>query len=188
MGLVKGDDPKNIPIRSLDVLMGNHDYYYYSRSQWPLTPFRYINYVFDLGNGQNLIKGNSDRPLHDNQWHNVVITRDNSNLHTLKVDAKAVSQVVNGAKNLDLKGNAQNKPTPLVLTMVGSSHGMVLTTLRTTLTYFQLHSSLAEILYRRQESWTAQENGSLCSLNNSFRLFARWILASWKGKSVDGMT
>ncbi|XP_067099435.1 neurexin-3a-like [Osmerus mordax] len=65
----------------------------------------YIHYVFDLGNGQNLIKGNSDRPLHDNQWHNVVITRDNSNLHTLKVDAKAVSQVVNGAKNLDLKGD-----------------------------------------------------------------------------------
>ncbi|XP_076835086.1 neurexin 3a isoform X18 [Brachyhypopomus gauderio] len=65
----------------------------------------YIHYVFDLGNGPNLIKGNSDRALHDNQWHNVVITRDNSNLHTLKVDAKAVSQVVNGAKNLDLKGD-----------------------------------------------------------------------------------
>ncbi|XP_049320193.1 neurexin 3a isoform X15 [Astyanax mexicanus] len=65
----------------------------------------YIHYVFDLGNGPNLIKGNSDRPLNDNQWHNVVITRDNSNLHTLKIDAKAVSQVVNGAKNLDLKGD-----------------------------------------------------------------------------------
>ncbi|XP_053538930.1 neurexin 3a isoform X2 [Ictalurus punctatus] len=65
----------------------------------------YIHYVFDLGNGPNLIKGNSDRALHDNQWHNVVITRDNSNLHTLKVDAKVVSQVVNGAKNLDLKGD-----------------------------------------------------------------------------------
>ncbi|XP_042597945.1 neurexin-3a isoform X2 [Cyprinus carpio] len=65
----------------------------------------YIHYVFDLGNGPNVIKGNSDRALHDNQWHNVVITRDNSNVHTLKVDAKAVSQVVNGAKNLDLKGD-----------------------------------------------------------------------------------
>ncbi|XP_026857314.2 neurexin 3a isoform X26 [Electrophorus electricus] len=65
----------------------------------------YIHYVFDLGNGPNLIKGSSDRALHDNQWHNVVITRDNSNLHTLKVDAKAVSQVGNGAKNLDLKGD-----------------------------------------------------------------------------------
>ncbi|XP_018583061.1 neurexin 3a isoform X13 [Scleropages formosus] len=65
----------------------------------------YIHYVFDLGNGPNVIKGNSDRALHDNQWHNVVITRDNSNTHTLKVDAKAVSQVVNGAKNLDLKGD-----------------------------------------------------------------------------------
>ncbi|XP_053365364.1 neurexin 3a isoform X6 [Clarias gariepinus] len=65
----------------------------------------YIHYVFDLGNGPNLIKGNSDRALHDNQWHHVVITRDNSNLHTLKVDTKVVSQVVNGAKNLDLKGD-----------------------------------------------------------------------------------
>ncbi|XP_051578005.1 neurexin-3a isoform X3 [Myxocyprinus asiaticus] len=65
----------------------------------------YIHYVFDLGNGPNVIKGNSERALHDNQWHNVVITRDNSNIHTLKVDAKAVSQVVNGAKNLDLKGD-----------------------------------------------------------------------------------
>ncbi|XP_030643359.1 neurexin 3a isoform X2 [Chanos chanos] len=65
----------------------------------------YIHYVFDLGNGPNVIKGKSDRALNDNQWHNVVITRDNSNIHTLKVDAKAVSQVVNGAKNLDLKGD-----------------------------------------------------------------------------------
>ncbi|XP_072555216.1 neurexin-3a isoform X6 [Paramormyrops kingsleyae] len=65
----------------------------------------YIHYVFDLGNGPNVIKGSSDRALHDNQWHNVVITRDNNNIHTLKVDAKAVSQVVNGAKNLDLKGD-----------------------------------------------------------------------------------
>ncbi|XP_036406289.1 neurexin-3-like isoform X1 [Megalops cyprinoides] len=64
----------------------------------------YIHYVFDLGNGPSLLKGNSDRPLNDNQWHNVVITRDNSNTHTLKVDTKSVSQVVNGAKNLDLKG------------------------------------------------------------------------------------
>uniref|UniRef100_A0A4W5KKD8 Neurexin 3a n=1 Tax=Hucho hucho TaxID=62062 RepID=A0A4W5KKD8_9TELE len=65
----------------------------------------YIHYVFDLGNGPNVIKGNSDRALHDNQWHNVVITRDNSNMHTLKVDAKATTQLVNGAKNLDLKGD-----------------------------------------------------------------------------------
>ncbi|XP_061223492.1 neurexin 3 isoform X25 [Neopsephotus bourkii] len=65
----------------------------------------YIHYVFDLGNGPNVIKGNSDRPLNDNQWHNVVITRDNSNTHSLKVDTKMVTQVINGAKNLDLKGD-----------------------------------------------------------------------------------
>ncbi|KAM3871113.1 neurexin 3a isoform 2-T2 [Diretmus argenteus] len=65
----------------------------------------YIHYVFDLGNGPNLIKGKSERALNDNQWHNVVITRDNSNTHTLKVDATATSQSINGAKNLDLKGD-----------------------------------------------------------------------------------
>ncbi|KAM8921207.1 neurexin 3 isoform 3-T3 [Pelodytes ibericus] len=65
----------------------------------------YIHYVFDLGNGPNVIKGNSERQLNDNQWHHVVITRDNSNTHTLKVDTKSVTQVINGAKNLDLKGD-----------------------------------------------------------------------------------
>ncbi|XP_061699906.1 neurexin 3a isoform X5 [Syngnathoides biaculeatus] len=65
----------------------------------------YIHYVFDLGNGPNLIKGKSERALNDNQWHNVAITRDNSNTHTLKVDASATTQSINGAKNLDLKGD-----------------------------------------------------------------------------------
>ncbi|XP_061610802.1 neurexin 3b isoform X6 [Phyllopteryx taeniolatus] len=65
----------------------------------------FIHYVFDLGNGPSLLKGNSDNPLNDNQWHNVVITRDTSNTHTLKVDSKSVTQNVNGAKNLDLKGD-----------------------------------------------------------------------------------
>ncbi|KAI3367330.1 hypothetical protein L3Q82_008377 [Scortum barcoo] len=65
----------------------------------------YIHYVFDLGNGPNLIKGKSESSLNDNQWHNVAITRDNSNTHTLKVDATATSQSINGAKNLDLKGD-----------------------------------------------------------------------------------
>lgn len=68
---------------------------------------RYIHYVFDLGNGPNLIKGKSERALNDNQWHNVAITRDNSNTHTLKVDATATSQTINGAKNLDLKGKSR---------------------------------------------------------------------------------
>ncbi|XP_020569419.1 neurexin-3a isoform X4 [Oryzias latipes] len=65
----------------------------------------YIHYVFDLGNGSNLINGKSERALNDNQWHNVAITRDNSNTHTLKVDAVGTSQSINGAKNLDLKGD-----------------------------------------------------------------------------------
>ncbi|XP_043929443.1 neurexin-3-like [Protopterus annectens] len=65
----------------------------------------YIHYVVDLGNGPNIIKGNSDKALSDNQWHDVVISRDNSNTHTLKIDTKSVTQVINGAKNLDLKGD-----------------------------------------------------------------------------------
>lgn len=67
--------------------------------------------MFDLGNGPSLLKGNSDNPLNDNQWHNVVITRDASNTHTLKVDTKSVTQNVNGAKNLDLKGTAHSRTT-----------------------------------------------------------------------------
>ncbi|KAK5880394.1 hypothetical protein CesoFtcFv8_023426 [Champsocephalus esox] len=65
----------------------------------------FIHYVFDLGNGPSLLKGNSENQLSDNQWHNVVITRDAANTHTLKVDSKSVTQNVNGAKNLDLKGD-----------------------------------------------------------------------------------
>uniref|UniRef100_A0A674ALY1 Neurexin 3b n=1 Tax=Salmo trutta TaxID=8032 RepID=A0A674ALY1_SALTR len=68
----------------------------------------FVHYVFDLGNGPSLLKGNSDSALNDNQWHNVVITRDATNTHTLKVDAKSVTQNVNGAKNLDLKGLGPN--------------------------------------------------------------------------------
>ncbi|XP_053703292.1 neurexin-2-like isoform X2 [Synchiropus splendidus] len=64
----------------------------------------YIHYVFDLGNGPSLMKGNSDKPLNDNQWHNVVISRDNNNVHILKIDARTVTQHANGARNLDLKG------------------------------------------------------------------------------------
>ncbi|KAI3373631.1 hypothetical protein L3Q82_022229 [Scortum barcoo] len=64
----------------------------------------YIHYVFDLGNGPSLMKGNSDKPLNDNTWHNVVISRDNSNVHVLKIDSRTVTQHANGARNLDLKG------------------------------------------------------------------------------------
>ncbi|XP_077360251.1 neurexin-2-like isoform X11 [Festucalex cinctus] len=64
----------------------------------------FIHYVFDLGNGPSLMKGNSDKPLNDNQWHNVVISRDNNNVHTLKIDVRTVTQHANGARNLDLKG------------------------------------------------------------------------------------
>ncbi|XP_056602316.1 neurexin 2b isoform X3 [Triplophysa dalaica] len=64
----------------------------------------YIHYVFDLGNGPSLMKGNSEKPLNDNQWHNVVVSRDTNNVHTLKIDSRTVTQHSNGARNLDLKG------------------------------------------------------------------------------------
>ncbi|KAM4729762.1 neurexin-1a isoform 8-T9 [Anableps anableps] len=65
----------------------------------------YLHYVSDLGNGAHLIKGNSNKPLSDNQWHNVIISRDTNNLHTVKIDTKITTQTTSGAKNLDLKGN-----------------------------------------------------------------------------------
>ncbi|XP_054863786.1 neurexin 2b isoform X13 [Amphiprion ocellaris] len=64
----------------------------------------YVHYVFDLGNGPSLMKGNSDKQLNDNQWHNVVVSRDANNVHTLKIDSRTVTQHSNGARNLDLKG------------------------------------------------------------------------------------
>ncbi|XP_077597527.1 neurexin-2-like isoform X11 [Stigmatopora nigra] len=64
----------------------------------------FIHYVFDLGNGPSLMKGNSEKPLNDNRWHNVVISRDNDNVHMLKIDVRTVTQHANGARNLDLKG------------------------------------------------------------------------------------
>ncbi|KAM6085347.1 neurexin-1 isoform 12-T13 [Theristicus caerulescens] len=65
----------------------------------------YLHYVFDLGNGANLIKGSSNKPLNDNQWHNVMISRDISNLHTVKIDTKITTQSTAGARNLDLKSD-----------------------------------------------------------------------------------
>ncbi|XP_055791420.1 neurexin-2-like isoform X7 [Salvelinus fontinalis] len=65
----------------------------------------YIHYVFDLGNGPSLMKGNSEKPLNDNQWHNVVVSRDDKNVHILKTDSRTVTQHSNGARNLDLKGD-----------------------------------------------------------------------------------
>ncbi|XP_058262253.1 neurexin 1a isoform X4 [Hemibagrus wyckioides] len=65
----------------------------------------YLHYVSDLGNGAHLIKGNSNAPLNDNHWHNVMISRDTNNLHTVKIDTKITTQTTMGAKNLDLKGD-----------------------------------------------------------------------------------
>ncbi|KAA0723993.1 Neurexin-2 Neurexin II-alpha [Triplophysa tibetana] len=86
----------------------------------------YIHYVFDLGNGPSLMKGNSEKPLNDNQWHNVVVTRDTNNVHTLKIDSRTVTQHSNGARNLDLKvtenvRTAQNNVVTVAAELPGPS-------------------------------------------------------------------
>lgn len=77
-----------------------------SPSRVPLSS--YLHYISDLGNGAHLIKGNSNSPLNDNHWHNVHISRDTNNLHTVKIDTKVTTQTTMGAKNLDLKGMHKN--------------------------------------------------------------------------------
>uniref|UniRef100_A0A8C3V359 Neurexin 2 n=1 Tax=Catharus ustulatus TaxID=91951 RepID=A0A8C3V359_CATUS len=64
----------------------------------------YIHYVFDLGEGPSLMKGNSEQPLHDGRWHEVAVAREGGNLHGLRVDGRPVSQHGQGARGLQLKG------------------------------------------------------------------------------------
>lgn len=64
------------------------------------------------------MKGNSDKPVNDNQWHNVVVSRDPGNVHTLKIDSRTVTQHSNGARNLDLKGGVRASAEGLGLARV----------------------------------------------------------------------
>ncbi|XP_064359342.1 neurexin-2-like [Dromaius novaehollandiae] len=64
----------------------------------------YIHYVFDLGDGPSLMKGNSEQPLHDGRWHEVAVAREGGGLHGLRVDGRPVTQHGPGARTLDLKG------------------------------------------------------------------------------------
>lgn len=84
-----------------------------------LSLFRYLHYISDLGNGAHLIKGNSNSPLNDNHWHNVHISRDTNNLHTVKIDTKVTTQTTMGAKNLDLKGMSVHTYTTIEFDMNG---------------------------------------------------------------------
>lgn len=80
----------------------------FSPLTFPCSLSSYLHYISDLGNGAHLIKGNSNSPLNDNHWHNVHISRDTNNLHTVKIDTKVTTQTTMGAKNLDLKGMHKN--------------------------------------------------------------------------------
>ncbi|XP_066426402.1 neurexin-2-beta isoform X7 [Molothrus aeneus] len=64
----------------------------------------YIHYVFDLGEGPSLMKGNSEQPLHDGHWHEVAVAREGGALHGLRVDGRPVTQHGQGARGLQLKG------------------------------------------------------------------------------------
>uniref|UniRef100_A0A8U8BSW6 Uncharacterized protein n=1 Tax=Geospiza parvula TaxID=87175 RepID=A0A8U8BSW6_GEOPR len=64
----------------------------------------YIHYVFDLGEGPSLMKGNSEQPLHDGRWHEVAVARKGGALHGLRVDGRPVTQHGQGARGLQLKG------------------------------------------------------------------------------------
>ncbi|NWR81218.1 NRX2A protein, partial [Centropus unirufus] len=64
----------------------------------------YIHYVFDLGEGPSLMKGNSEAPLHDGRWHEVAVAREGGSVHGLRVDGRPVSQHGQGGHSLDLKG------------------------------------------------------------------------------------
>uniref|UniRef100_A0A674HIS2 Neurexin 2 n=1 Tax=Taeniopygia guttata TaxID=59729 RepID=A0A674HIS2_TAEGU len=64
----------------------------------------YIHYVFDLGEGPSLMKGNSEQPLHDGRWHEVAVAREGGALHALRVDGRPVTQHGQGARGLQLKG------------------------------------------------------------------------------------
>ncbi|XP_031696554.1 neurexin-1a isoform X7 [Anarrhichthys ocellatus] len=65
----------------------------------------YLHYVSDLGNGAHLIKGNSNKPLNDNHWHNVIISRDTNNLHTVKIDTKVTTDVLGSVLSYFCTGN-----------------------------------------------------------------------------------
>uniref|UniRef100_A0A8V5GBL8 Uncharacterized protein n=1 Tax=Melopsittacus undulatus TaxID=13146 RepID=A0A8V5GBL8_MELUD len=64
----------------------------------------YIHYVFDVGEGPSLMKGNSEQPLHDGRWHEVSVARDGGAVHALRVDGRPVTQHGQAGRSLDLKG------------------------------------------------------------------------------------
>nr|XP_039259128.1 neurexin-3a-like isoform X5 [Styela clava] len=65
----------------------------------------FIHYVYNLGNGAQIISTPDQQPINDNKWHSIRIVRDVSNTHTLSVDGTMVIHHGNDLRrNLDLKG------------------------------------------------------------------------------------
>ena len=45
-----------------------------------------LRFIFDVGNGPEVIRSNLARPINDNQWHTVAIVRPSLTQHILRVD------------------------------------------------------------------------------------------------------
>nr|CAB3264446.1 neurexin-3-like [Phallusia mammillata] len=64
-----------------------------------------LMYIFNLGNGPQVLTVNGDLLVNDNSWHDIRIERSEDNIHTLTVDKQQVIQGGRvGNKNLDLGG------------------------------------------------------------------------------------
>ncbi|CAB1333122.1 unnamed protein product, partial [Coregonus sp. 'balchen'] len=118
----------------------------------------YIHYVFDLGSGPSLMKGNSEKPLNDNQWHDVVVSRDDNNVHILKIDSRTVTQHSNGARNLDLKGIVCTTPSQNWLQPLYSCRQQQRTVAKSRRE--QQQRAAAESRSREQQQRAAAENNS----------------------------
>ncbi|GAB1597700.1 neurexin-2-like isoform X5 [Argonauta hians] len=68
----------------------------------------YIYYTYNLGNGPQVIKGNTPGPLNDNQWHLVSLSRleRNSQLFRVDINPTEMIPILNGKSiHFDLEGS-----------------------------------------------------------------------------------
>ncbi|XP_033634372.1 neurexin-1-like isoform X4 [Asterias rubens] len=66
----------------------------------------FIYYVFNLGGGAKMLRGNTRERLNDNRWHEVGISHDSRDRQVLKVDARSVrSRATEEANHFDFSEN-----------------------------------------------------------------------------------
>ena len=66
-----------------------------------------VRYIFDVGDGPQLIESDLANPINDNEWHTVAVIRPRLRRHTLRVDdtSKSFDMGDSGAVNLDTDPN-----------------------------------------------------------------------------------